>query len=160
MNDQSAPAPRKQPIIILTTPRLILRTATDQDIPVMRERVLGDGDVMRYVFQGGPMSNERAEEVMRKHFTFGEKLTGNVLVAVNSGKSQIRDRFGKDCSRQQIQANYDEESSEKDRQHCLCVRKAGGQQGQGDRLKQFVTRSSDRQFWIVRPYRGKHDHQQ
>jgi [ribosomal protein S5]-alanine N-acetyltransferase len=76
MNDQPAPAPTKQPIIILTTPRLILRTATDQDIPVMRERVLGDGDVMRYVFQGGPMSNERAEEVMRKHFTFGDKLTG------------------------------------------------------------------------------------
>jgi RimJ/RimL family protein N-acetyltransferase len=76
MNDQPAPAPKKQPLVILTTPRLILRTATDQDIPVMRERVLGDSDVMRYVFQGGPMTEERAEEVMRKHFTFGDSLTG------------------------------------------------------------------------------------
>jgi ribosomal-protein-alanine N-acetyltransferase len=76
MNDQTAPVPGKQPIIILTTPRLILRTATDRDIPVMRERVLGDGEVMRYVFQGVPMSNERAEQMMRRHFTFGDKITG------------------------------------------------------------------------------------
>jgi ribosomal-protein-alanine N-acetyltransferase len=80
MNDQSVPAPKKQPIVILTTPRLILRTATEQDIPVMWERVLGDSDVMRYVFQGGPMTVQRAEEVMRKHFTFGDSRTGIAIL--------------------------------------------------------------------------------
>jgi len=47
MDDESAPAPKEQPIVILTTPRLILRTAIERDIPIMRERVLGDPDVMR-----------------------------------------------------------------------------------------------------------------
>ncbi len=76
MNDRPAPAPQKPPVVILTTPRLILRSATEQDIPVMRERILGVADVMRYVFQGEAMSEERAEQVMRKHFTFGDSLTG------------------------------------------------------------------------------------
>src|SRR5258707_3664383 len=62
--------------LILTTPRLVLRTATELDIPIMRERILGDSEVMRYVFKGGPMSEERAEYIMRKHFTFGDSLTG------------------------------------------------------------------------------------
>jgi [ribosomal protein S5]-alanine N-acetyltransferase len=66
----------KQPRVILATPRLILRTAIEPDIRVMWERVLGDGEVMRYVFQGGPMTFERTSEVMRKFFTFGETLTG------------------------------------------------------------------------------------
>jgi ribosomal-protein-alanine N-acetyltransferase len=79
MNDESAPAP-KQPIVILTTPRLILRTAIERDIPIMRERILGDGDVMRHVFQGGPMTEEKAEEMMRKHFTFGDSLTGIAIL--------------------------------------------------------------------------------
>jgi ribosomal-protein-alanine N-acetyltransferase len=80
MNDQPAPASKQQPLVILTTPRLILRTATEPDIPVMRERILGDREVMRYVFQGGPMSAERAEQVMRKHFTFGDSLTGIAIL--------------------------------------------------------------------------------
>jgi RimJ/RimL family protein N-acetyltransferase len=65
----------------LTTPRLILRTATEQDIPIMHARVLGDSDVMRYVFQGVPMTLERAEQVMRKFFTFGDSLTGIAVLA-------------------------------------------------------------------------------
>lgn len=80
MTDQSAPAPKQRPIVILTTSRLILRTATERDIPVMRERVLGDPDVMRYVFQGEAMTEQRAEEIMRKHFTFGDSLTGIAIL--------------------------------------------------------------------------------
>jgi [ribosomal protein S5]-alanine N-acetyltransferase len=80
MTDQSAPAPKQRPIVILTTSRLILRTATERDIPVMRERVLGDPDVMRYVFQGEAMTEQRAEEIMRKHFTFGDGLTGIAIL--------------------------------------------------------------------------------
>ena len=86
MDAQATPVPNKPPIVILATPRLILRTATEQDIPVMHERVLGDGEVMRYVFHG-PMTAERAEEVMRKHFTFGDGVTGiAVLTEKASGE--------------------------------------------------------------------------
>ena len=81
MNDKSAPAPEKQPVVILTTPRLILRAATEQDIPVMHARVLGNREVMQYVFQGGPMTVERAEQVMRKFFTFGDSVTGIAVLA-------------------------------------------------------------------------------
>jgi hypothetical protein len=49
----------KQPRVILTTPRLVLRTATELDIIVMWERVLGDSAVMRYVFQGAAMTLEK-----------------------------------------------------------------------------------------------------
>jgi len=81
MNDQSSPNPQPQPIVILTTPRLILRTATEPDIPLMHQRVLGDSEVMRYVFRGGPMTAQRAEQVMRKFFTFGDSLTGIAVLA-------------------------------------------------------------------------------
>jgi RimJ/RimL family protein N-acetyltransferase len=81
MSDTLAPVPRKQPVVILTTPRLILRTATEQDIPVMQGRVLGDLEVMRYVFQGVPMTLERAERVMRKFFTF-DGVTGVTGISV------------------------------------------------------------------------------
>jgi RimJ/RimL family protein N-acetyltransferase len=80
MNDEPAPAPEQPPRVILTTPRLILRTATEPDIPIMHERVLGESDVMRYVFQGVPMTLERAGQVMRKFFTFGDSLTGIAIL--------------------------------------------------------------------------------
>jgi [ribosomal protein S5]-alanine N-acetyltransferase len=81
MSDTPVPVPRKQPVVILTTARLILRTATEQDIPVMHARVLGDREVMRYVFQGEPMTLERAERVMRKFFTF-DGVTGVTGISV------------------------------------------------------------------------------
>ena len=80
MNDAAAPAPQEQPVVILTTPRLILRVATEADIPIMWQRILGDGEVMRYVFHG-PMSKQAAEAVMRKFFTFGDRLTGMAILA-------------------------------------------------------------------------------
>jgi len=76
MQDGPTSVFEKQPRVILTTQRLILRTATEPDIKILWERVLGDSDVMRYVFQGVPMTLERAGEVMRKFFTFGDTLTG------------------------------------------------------------------------------------
>ena len=79
MDDKAAPVLQEQPVVILTTPRLILRTATEPDIPIMWQRILGDGDVMRYVFHG-PMSKEAAEAVMRKFFTFGDSLTGIAIL--------------------------------------------------------------------------------
>jgi len=47
----------------------------------MHERILGNSEVMRYVFQGVPMTLERAGQVMRKFFTFGESLTGIAILA-------------------------------------------------------------------------------
>jgi ribosomal-protein-alanine N-acetyltransferase len=81
MNGGPAPVSQQQPRVILTTPRLVLRTATEQDIPIMHERILGNSEVMRYVFQGVPMTLERAGQVMRKFFTFGESLTGMAILA-------------------------------------------------------------------------------
>ena len=69
-------APLKEPVVILTTPRLILRTATENDIPALQERVFGDRDVMRYAFAGGPMARGETENFIRAHFTFGDSLTG------------------------------------------------------------------------------------
>lgn len=81
MNGGPLSVSQQQPRVILTTPRLILRTATEQDIPTMHERILGNSEVMRYVFQGVPMTLERAGHVMRKFFTFGESLTGIAILA-------------------------------------------------------------------------------
>ena len=89
MNDRSAQSTEKHPIVILTTPRLILRTAVEQDIPMMHARVFGDSDVMRYVFQGGPMTEQRAAEVMRKFFTFGDSLTGIAVLAENTADNIV-----------------------------------------------------------------------
>jgi ribosomal-protein-alanine N-acetyltransferase len=63
-------------VAILTTPRLILRAAIENDIPTLQERVFGDSDVMRYAFAGVPMAKAEAENFMRAHFTFGDSLTG------------------------------------------------------------------------------------
>lgn len=64
------------PLTILTTLRLILRTTIDADILVLHERIFGDPDVMRFTFGGEPMSPERSEGFIRKFFTFGPDLTG------------------------------------------------------------------------------------
>lgn len=88
MDNGPAPVFEKQPRVILTTPRLILRTATEPDIAVMWERVLGDSEVMRYVFQGVPMTLERAGEVVRKFFTFGHNLTG-IAILIEKSTAEI-----------------------------------------------------------------------
>ena len=66
----------KEPIIILSTSRLVLRTTTENDVPILQERIFGDSDVMRYAFAGEPMAKERSESFMRRYFTFGDSLTG------------------------------------------------------------------------------------
>jgi ribosomal-protein-alanine N-acetyltransferase len=81
MHNGPAAILEERPRVILTTPRLILRTAVEQDIPMMHARVFGDSEVMRYVFQGGPMTEQRTAEVMRKFFTFGDSLTGIAVLA-------------------------------------------------------------------------------
>lgn len=75
MNDASASRAK----VILTTPRLVLRTTTDADIAVMQARIFGDPEVMRYVFGGQPMSPEAAAGFMRKFFTFGA-VTGIAIL--------------------------------------------------------------------------------
>src|SRR6266436_5265816 len=77
MNQQHAPASKKQPLVILTTARLILRTAVEEDISVLQDLIFGDSDVMRFAFSGAPMAGDAAEDFMRRFFTFGGSLTGD-----------------------------------------------------------------------------------
>ncbi|OCK60473.1 GNAT family N-acetyltransferase [Bradyrhizobium sp. LMTR 3] len=81
MHQQPAPAPEEQPLVILTTPRLILRAAAESDIPVLQDLILGDSDVMRLAFAGAPMARDAAEDFIRRLFTFGGSLTGMAVLA-------------------------------------------------------------------------------
>jgi RimJ/RimL family protein N-acetyltransferase len=74
------PVAGKEPVVILTTPRLTLRTATETDIPILHDRIFGDAEVMRYVFHGEPMAKENSANFMRKFFTFGDSLTGIAIL--------------------------------------------------------------------------------
>jgi ribosomal-protein-alanine N-acetyltransferase len=62
------------------TPRLVLRTTTEADIPILQQRIFSDGDVMRHVFHGVTMGQEKTEQFMRAHFTFGDSLTGIAIL--------------------------------------------------------------------------------
>ena len=88
MKDENA-SRSKEPVIILTTPRLILRTTTENDIPILQQRIFGDSEVMRHVFLGAPMPNERSESFIRRFFTFGESLTGMSVLAVRTTRDVI-----------------------------------------------------------------------
>ena len=81
MHQQPAPASQEQPLVILTTPRLILRAAAESDIPVLQDLILGDSDVMRLTFAGAPMARDAAEDFIRRLFTFGGSLTGMAVLA-------------------------------------------------------------------------------
>ena len=76
MNQKPAPSSEKQPLVILTTPRVILRAAVEEDISILQNRIFGDSDVMRFAFSGAPMAGEAAEDFIRRFFTFGGSLTG------------------------------------------------------------------------------------
>jgi [ribosomal protein S5]-alanine N-acetyltransferase len=76
MDRKPTPASEKQPLVILTTPRLVLRAAADEDISILQNLILGDSDVMRFAFSGAPMAEDAAEDFIRRSFTFGGSLTG------------------------------------------------------------------------------------
>jgi RimJ/RimL family protein N-acetyltransferase len=80
MNQEPAPVSEMQPLVILTTPRLILRAAVEEDIPILQERILGDSDVMRFALSGAPMAGDAAEDFIRRSFTFDERLTGMAVL--------------------------------------------------------------------------------
>jgi RimJ/RimL family protein N-acetyltransferase len=79
MRNNSNP-PIKEPVVILSTPRLILRAATERDIPILQKRIFGDSDVMRHAFQGVTMPEQKAEQFVRAHFTFGDRDTGVAIL--------------------------------------------------------------------------------
>jgi ribosomal-protein-alanine N-acetyltransferase len=66
----------EESVVILSTPRLILRAATESDIALLQMRVFADSEVMRYAFAGVPMAGDEAGQFMRAHFTFGDRPTG------------------------------------------------------------------------------------
>ncbi|MDE5455550.1 GNAT family N-acetyltransferase [Bradyrhizobium sp. CSA112] len=75
MNQKPAPASKEQPLVILTTSRLILRAAVEEDISILQNLIFGDSEVMRFAFAGAPMAKDAAEDFIRRSFTFGESLT-------------------------------------------------------------------------------------
>jgi RimJ/RimL family protein N-acetyltransferase len=79
----------EEPVVILTTPRLILRAATEDDIPLLQDRVFGDGDVMRHAFAGVPMGRGESEHFIRTHFTFGDSATGLATLTERPGGDVI-----------------------------------------------------------------------
>jgi [ribosomal protein S5]-alanine N-acetyltransferase len=80
MNQKPAPALEKQPFVILTTPRLNLRAAVEEDISILQNLIFGDSDVMRFAFSGATMAGEAAEDFIRRFFTFGSNLTGMAVL--------------------------------------------------------------------------------
>jgi RimJ/RimL family protein N-acetyltransferase len=70
------PVSEEQPVVILTTPRLVLRAAVEEDISILQDRILGDSDVMRFALSGAPMAGAAAADFIRRSFTFGKSLTG------------------------------------------------------------------------------------
>jgi RimJ/RimL family protein N-acetyltransferase len=75
MDQKPAPVSEQQPLVILTTPRLILRAAFEEDISILQDLIFGDSDVMRFAFSGAPMAGDAAEDFIRRFFTFGSSLT-------------------------------------------------------------------------------------
>jgi len=68
MNDEPAPAPDKQPIVILTTPRLILRAVVEADISPLYQKIFGVPEVMSWVFAGKALSRAETERFIRANF--------------------------------------------------------------------------------------------
>ena len=89
MSDPPVQKKDDQSVVILTTPRLILRTTTESDIPLMQERIFGDKEVMRHAFAGVPMARDEAEGFMRKFFTFRPDLTGIAILTEKHGSKVI-----------------------------------------------------------------------
>ena len=80
MDQKPASVSEKQPLVILTTPRLILRATVEEDISVLQNLIFGDSDVMRFAFSGAPMARDAAEDFIRRFFTFGGSLTGMAVL--------------------------------------------------------------------------------
>lgn len=73
--------------MILQTPRLMLRATTDDDIPLLQERIFRDSHVMRYAFAGVPMADNSSEAFVRRFFAFGDRVTGMApLIEIASGE--------------------------------------------------------------------------
>ncbi|WFU15535.1 GNAT family N-acetyltransferase [Bradyrhizobium sp. CB3481] len=89
MDQKPAPVSEGQPRVILTTPRLALRAATEADISVLQKLIFGDRDVMRFAFAGAPMADGAAEDFIRKFFTFGDRLTGMAVLTEKPGGDVI-----------------------------------------------------------------------
>jgi ribosomal-protein-alanine N-acetyltransferase len=80
MDQKPAPVSEKQPLVILTTPRMILRAAVEEDISTLQNLIFADSDVMRFAFSGATMARDAAEDFIRRFFTFGVSLTGMAVL--------------------------------------------------------------------------------
>src|SRR5439155_12146131 len=80
MDQKPAQVSEQQRLVILTTPRLILRAAVETDISTLQDLIFGDSDVMRFAFSGAPMASDTAEDFIRRFFPFGSSLAGMAVL--------------------------------------------------------------------------------
>ncbi len=60
--------------IITTTPRLIIRSIRDTDIPVLYERIFGDPEVMRFISSGVSPNIEHAAQRAHKYMSWEQRF--------------------------------------------------------------------------------------
>lgn len=73
---------------VLITPRLLLRTVRETDIPSLHQRIFGVPEVMRYVFAGNELSAGESETFIKTNFNFGNTATG-LSVLTERGSKEI-----------------------------------------------------------------------
>jgi [ribosomal protein S5]-alanine N-acetyltransferase len=72
----------------LESARLILRPVQTTDIPALSE-ILGDPEIMKYLFGGKPLPRKEAGEFIRKHFSFDEDDSVGMGTLLEKTKQQI-----------------------------------------------------------------------
>ena len=73
---------------ILSTARLLMRTATEADLAPLYEHVFSDPEVTRHIFSGGTFTHKSALDFMRKKLNFGDGTVtgGAVLEEIETGE--------------------------------------------------------------------------
>jgi [ribosomal protein S5]-alanine N-acetyltransferase len=66
----------KDPIEIIPTARLILRSPLPSDLPILYDHVFADATVMRHAFAGQPLSLQQATEFFEENFDHNASGTG------------------------------------------------------------------------------------
>lgn len=72
---------------IASTARLLLRQTSEDDIPVLHERIFADAEVIRFVFAGRRFSLEESAQFIHEQFNFADEHIGlSTLVERASGE--------------------------------------------------------------------------
>jgi ribosomal-protein-alanine N-acetyltransferase len=69
---------------VFRTPRMVLRTAAEADIPQLHQKIFGVPEVMKWVFAGSALSIARSESFIRANFNFEAASTGLCVLTENA----------------------------------------------------------------------------